>query len=465
MNSVRTSRLANQLLSRQAVHYDVATKERLTFRQRSLALRKYKGKGNVFGSFTQLPEPSYEDDPYKSRQKIGPKLGINPQTKYNTPIGVYAYPVDYILSNVSEDAFSVPFAAQMNYLHIFSVSGLERTLTFDEDDSFLVDEFKEEAPEDFESEEYNEVKDLVLRINNYVNSTIDEIPEKYWSPGSRFQWEKWFDKLKRTTGFEYDPDNEVSYTIMTVGGLELYQLSRILTLRKFPLERVLAEIKDPMVHLERAKTIMFPYEDQIIKLPEVQAMGLDAYTKFKSNVVLAEGQRVECDQAFAWNCTRHLSGFNPMKWTGLMRRMGLIGAVDHGTSTIHENEPIQAVFFDPSSIKVLEVIHNQAPGRSNVSGSDAFSEWAADVEKHMPNAVGSFSLAIRRFLTTPSRQNQASVFARLSWLQQHGRKFSESWNYAIIKNLIYEIDNKRESSLADPKVLDKIVQALQRFLR
>jgi hypothetical protein len=36
--------------------------------------------------------------------------------------------------------------------------------------------------------------------------------------------------------------------------------------------------------------------------------------------------------------------------------------IDYGTATIHPSEPTQAAFFDPASIRVLEVIYNKMKG-------------------------------------------------------------------------------------------------------
>ena len=450
----RTNRLAHQLLSRQAVHYDVATKERLTFKNRAKALDKYRGKGNIFGSFTSLP-----------------KLGINPQTTYQTPVGVYSYPVDFILANVRGDVFSVPFAESQPYLHIFSVANLDRALNFDINDTEKINAFNAEASDDFESEDYNKVKNLVLKINDYVNSTVDEIPAHYWESSNERAWNEWFDGLKRASGFEPNPDDTISHIIVSTGGLDRYHVDKIFKKNRFPLERVLEDIQDVMVRLERAKIPTFPYEDRIMELSEVEAMieilGLKGYAEYKATWVLGEGERIACDQAFAWNMTRHLSGGNPKKWTGLLRQIGLIGAVDHNTGTIHPNEPHQAMFFDPSSIKVLEVIPNLPPERGDdfYNRSKTFATWASDVEQYMEKAVYALQFEVRQFLNDPSKKSQEIMFAKLSWLQQHGRKPSEHWDYPIIKDLIYEIDERRRESQADPRVVDKIIQILERFLK
>jgi len=53
------------------------------------------------------------------------KLGINPQTSYNTPVGIYAYPLEYVY-NIMKDgksAYFLPFAGTSPYANLFSVSG------------------------------------------------------------------------------------------------------------------------------------------------------------------------------------------------------------------------------------------------------------------------------------------------------------------------------------------------------
>jgi hypothetical protein len=62
---------------------------------------------NAFVSFTQID-----------------KLGINPQSLYNTPLGIYAYPMHYVMeiggdSNMSD----LPFAGGSDYVNLFSIKG------------------------------------------------------------------------------------------------------------------------------------------------------------------------------------------------------------------------------------------------------------------------------------------------------------------------------------------------------
>lgn len=50
------------------------------------------------------------------------KLGINPSSTYNTPIGVYAYPLQYVKDEIGEGSTTkLPFAGGMPYANFFSL--------------------------------------------------------------------------------------------------------------------------------------------------------------------------------------------------------------------------------------------------------------------------------------------------------------------------------------------------------
>jgi len=65
----------------------------------------YANKPNMFVTFTQLP-----------------KVGINPQSNFRTPIGVYSYPLEYVLEKAYQSGTifgSAPFASVSKYVHLF----------------------------------------------------------------------------------------------------------------------------------------------------------------------------------------------------------------------------------------------------------------------------------------------------------------------------------------------------------
>lgn len=63
------------------------------------SLLKYKGQPGVFVHFTNLE-----------------KIGVNPQSDYKTPIGIYAYPIDYVLEK--NYIRHLPFAGDRKFLYV-----------------------------------------------------------------------------------------------------------------------------------------------------------------------------------------------------------------------------------------------------------------------------------------------------------------------------------------------------------
>lgn len=53
------------------------------------------------------------------------KLGINPQSKYDTPLGIYAYPLSYVLREIGEvdsPGAVLPFAGDSQFVNVFTAS-------------------------------------------------------------------------------------------------------------------------------------------------------------------------------------------------------------------------------------------------------------------------------------------------------------------------------------------------------
>jgi hypothetical protein len=434
----------------------VATGEQYRFRNRGKALHKYAGQ-DVFGSFTVLP-----------------KLGINPQSKYNTPIGVYSYPIDYIINNIDEERFTVPFQENAPYLHIFRVSGLERTLRFDLSDNQVLTRYKanvKEIKRDFNVDAYNKAVELAEKVSKFI--------EDHPYPG--YGYDSWLAKLEEETGYQRysgDPLQEaINEVIFQEGKLGFYSANSFYGWdnNPFPIHEVIDKIYE-VVEESRKESVLveFPFEAQIREFPEARELG-DGYDAFKRKVL---AERVVCDQGFTWNMTRHLSGFNPRKWTGMFRRLGLIGALDNDTSTIHRNEPTQAVFFNPSSIKVLEVIHNNFSRRPEDMyrtwpSSGTFSVWAEDANRHANRAIIELRADLRKTLKTGDVGFLKRTFTWISWLNQH---VDESiWSRDVKDGFIQEIQEFKDSppqqldegfvspnKFVNNRVLDKLIRMLRR---
>lgn len=63
-----------------------------------------------------------------------PKLGINPRSHYNTPMGIYAYPAEYVIEKVGRKLplDKLPFAGDQPWVNIFRVSENSNVIDLDE---------------------------------------------------------------------------------------------------------------------------------------------------------------------------------------------------------------------------------------------------------------------------------------------------------------------------------------------
>lgn len=71
----------------------------IEYQDRTRLLSKYKNDPNIYITFTDIE-----------------KVGVNPQSIYNTPLGVYAYPVKQIWDYIERD--TIPFAGEKPWIQV-----------------------------------------------------------------------------------------------------------------------------------------------------------------------------------------------------------------------------------------------------------------------------------------------------------------------------------------------------------
>ena len=91
------------------------------------SLEKYRGQ-NVFVSYTASVSQ-------EGKANQGAKIGINPRSRYNTPLGIYAYPIDYVLGLKG----NVPFAGSSPFVWVFKPVGRVLDLAAYTQDDFTSD--------------------------------------------------------------------------------------------------------------------------------------------------------------------------------------------------------------------------------------------------------------------------------------------------------------------------------------
>jgi len=231
----------------------------------------------------------------KSRHGPQFKFGLNPKQIYNTPHGIYSYPLTKrILSDLKLG--QLPFAQNEPYI-----------LLFKPNENLPVIYTSEDIPED----EYKE----------YINKLFsDEILE-----GEKEAWRK------KSPGVLDDatPTN-VKYIYYAIKELE--------------------EVKQK--HGD---------DWQPEDIPRVRSAEHESRQHLATHAALAGAPTTR--SGYLWNLLRMASDGDSIRWNILYRKLGIGGVVDDvATGHIHQNEPLQAVFFsvrDPDiNLELVEVLPN-----------------------------------------------------------------------------------------------------------
>lgn len=103
------------------------------------ALRAYKDNPDIYISFTDIN-----------------KIGINPKSDYDSPNGIYTYPLREMFKNIQQD--SIPYAGGRPYIYI-----LERTSK-----NFVEDLYKDYTNKDYTRDE-REIKNLLYASKEFTD--------------------------------------------------------------------------------------------------------------------------------------------------------------------------------------------------------------------------------------------------------------------------------------------------------
>lgn len=296
------------------------------------AMEKYRGQKNVFVSYTA--DVGAASHAYKSssttsttdKRKVGSgaKLGINPNLRYDTPIGIYAYPIDEVLALEG----NVPFAGEQPFIQVFRADGN------------LLDT--------------NEYSDMDLKSD--IKKIKDAVKDK-----------------------SFNPDRAIkAATIQNAAG-QLWNVTRVAA------QYIARDIyvNDPRnINISgSAYSYNMPkidygddgYEEEENADEEQDDEEVDDYEEYEDGEYEDEEEDYDSlhseddEDDVKESLTEAVAPVKqPIQWSALMRKtLGYDGVVDHGYGIIHENEPTQAVFFSKNKIRQLELIDNIQPADMN----------------------------------------------------------------------------------------------------
>jgi len=238
-----------------------------------------------------------------SRQsKHGPqfKFGVNPTSTYNTPFGIYAFPLTQEIFSQLKDG-TLPFAQNEPYILIFKPAENLPLIYTSQD--IPDDEFAEYVEKLFSDEFLDpEFASREAKIKSYRAKHPSFAPLPAWIGQST----KWLQKGKE----QRDAIPTREWNPSWFRNLELVRQSN-----------------------------------------------------WESRDYLASVKGVKSNSGYLWNLARKASGGDPFRWGSILRKIGIEGIVDDaGTRHIHPQEPVQAVFFAKRgaerNLELQEVIPN-----------------------------------------------------------------------------------------------------------
>jgi len=299
-------------------------------------LRKNPEKNIFIGAWDYLEKYENDTDVYISFTEID-KIGINPKSKYNTPIGIYCYPLREFIKKYVDPYYSynpmnvpdkykksigafAPFAGQSSYVNFIKCK--------DKSD-FINDMYK-----DYGSDKYD--RDIKILEEKYKDSFRDSgfIKKNVNIENIAKNVEKCYNNLKETDDISFETvllivrknTQDVSYT-------KAVDLTSILTW----------EVGDYNFLYKK----IFEFFE-----PSFQSFVKDAIkdSKEKNPIMMI------------WNITRLLAAKlsnntkqAAVKWNLILSKdLGYSGFADKsGKGYIHPSEPMQAVFLNTKAFELI----------------------------------------------------------------------------------------------------------------
>lgn len=282
-----------------------------------------------------------------------PKLGINPRSGFKTPLGIYAYPVEYVVQEIGDSpASGLPFAGEMPYANFFTIKGkiMDNDLTAGEERVI-----------------YNIILD---KIPGSVVPITSERQDRYLTPFQRV-----WNAIKRlTTVKSAKPRNTPQFLSMLGVDIRTPLIAKYLNKK---------QITDD--EYEEIAEFLIPYFERDDALDPEDFYDNDHFGDPNERL-----EKIFADAA-KLSAARFRSTYS---WNKVLRMLEYDAVVDHGQGVIHRAEPNQAVIVNPKAIANLRRVTN--------TRDDETTAYRRDVGD------------IIRQLSVAHRNGDAETFDRLS---------------------------------------------------
>jgi len=309
--------------------------------------RKEKGeKYDIYHSLKNVAKDPYAFVHFSDLDK----LGINPKSSFNTPIGIYGYPLEvFDIEDIING--NVPFAGDRHYIHIFSIKPeyrdsvvfLSRDGSAINDDSDKEYENRARAIQDEAEVAQQELADKNKKIYQDIEVAINDF----------------IDILERSE----DKNHKIIGSIIGSNYKN----------HNFAIEMIKSVAADKENRTTEQVRSARKLLDFIIIAQDEMGKNLKKRMSFLDQraAIASSDHRTRFGEY--WNATRLKNRKNPQKWAKTLVGDGIVGVVDYGSGIIHSNEPTQAVFFSKKFINHIGTVPNKNKLASMNEGVGPFS--------------------------------------------------------------------------------------------
>jgi hypothetical protein len=376
------------------------------------------------------------------------KLGINPRSGYNTPIGIYSYPVnDEIFSSIDRSGLvkGVPYMGEAPYIFLFRpksvnnglilseydrldrdlnilfrfVSGRDDRITGDIFDA-IIENAKNSALIKTPGGQLWNITRILANIL-VVSDSLSRYTGKLLSVGDRIKYK---DETGIITDIYYDTNEyEVDFYdgtdgIVNFDDLDLKPFVSTTSISAEEKLEKLSKLNFSIGDMARATNpnassrfrivdVDFDKNVVILSRPDGTEFSRSFKIFYKANPEYAPSSGVNESLVLEYKVGSVRAKRNSVMWTYLLHRVLGYDYVDDSTGLgiIHNNEPIQAVFFGRNVISVIDRFVNPSNKKSLIiSPIDVFSNTYSpeELERLEPSVIRKALLLLLKNYKEPS---------------------------------------------------------------
>lgn len=303
-----------------------------------VAAPRWKQEGvDLPNAFAQV-EP-YVDQPgvFFSMTSIE-KLGINPKSTFQTPNGIYCYPLSHEIFDLWK-VNKLPFVGAQPFINVFKTDG-----------AGVIDAASKEYSIDQLDADIERIKTWYGAKSNTKTSPLEMLQARISALRAIIEKEHEHPFIV-LHGDRKDLASPILDSILELASSEPKdkdKSSRALLDKLGELEELLIDELGTSSPTNKALVAVDGAINSILNPRSAKKQDVDEIIDQAIKDANSKRPFVQL-----WNITREVSG-DAQKWNNLLRYLGINGVTDlQGTGTIHPNEPTQAVFLSKSGLTMI----------------------------------------------------------------------------------------------------------------